>query len=138
MYIHRIFTEVHKYKVCSLYFVPILGNPISDYHYSELTIQRTNREHSGNYSCVASNAQPAFVLVHIFKGEYYRIYSHEIQMILPSYIFMVCVCLFLDSFARSAKEIFTTLCYNVSAEMLETTTQRTHCIELRGGKINVC
>lgn len=43
--------------------------PISDYHYSELTIQRTNREHSGNYTCVPSNAQPAFVLVHIFKGE---------------------------------------------------------------------
>lgn len=46
-------------------------HPISDYHYSELTILRTNRENSGNYSCVASNAQPAFVLVHIFKGKYY-------------------------------------------------------------------
>lgn len=49
----------------------LFEKPISDYHYSELTIQRTNREHSGNYTCVPSNAQPAFVLVHIFKGEYY-------------------------------------------------------------------
>lgn len=71
----------------------LFGKPISDYHYSELTIQRTNRENSGNYSCVPSNAIPAFVLVHIFKGKYHIHYSflsfaHEIQMILPSYIFM--------------------------------------------------
>ncbi|XP_068146298.1 uncharacterized protein dpr13 isoform X2 [Drosophila tropicalis] len=40
-----------------------------DFQSSELTIQRTRREHSGNFTCVASNAQPASVLVHIFKGD---------------------------------------------------------------------
>ncbi|XP_055326653.1 uncharacterized protein LOC129580343 [Sitodiplosis mosellana] len=49
----------------------------ADYHYSELTIQRTNREHSGNYTCVPSNAQPAFVLVHIFKGDNPAAMYHE-------------------------------------------------------------
>ncbi|XP_046809989.1 zwei Ig domain protein zig-8-like [Lucilia cuprina] len=38
-----------------------------DFQSSELTISRTRREHSGNYTCVASNTQPASVLVHIFK-----------------------------------------------------------------------
>ncbi|XP_012154852.1 ras guanine nucleotide exchange factor V [Ceratitis capitata] len=38
-----------------------------DFQSSELTIQRTRREHSGNFTCVASNTQPASVLVHIFK-----------------------------------------------------------------------
>lgn len=129
-------------------------HPISDYHYSELTILRTNRENSGNYSCVASNAQPAFVLVHIFKGKYYidiytkcsnttqwielnrikcgiRIHashthvhtnfllvslfrSHEIQMILPSYIFMVCFAIFLLDF-RQKRKIFSYL-YNMPLE----------------------
>lgn len=42
---------------------------IADFQSSELTIQRTRREHSGNFTCVASNTQPASVLVHIFKGE---------------------------------------------------------------------
>ncbi|XP_031626478.1 uncharacterized protein LOC116342847 [Contarinia nasturtii] len=49
----------------------------ADYHYSELTIERTNREHSGNYTCVPSNAQPAFVLVHIFKGDNPAAMYHE-------------------------------------------------------------
>ncbi|XP_037924960.1 uncharacterized protein LOC119660463 isoform X3 [Hermetia illucens] len=42
---------------------------VVDFQSSELTISRTRREHSGNYTCVASNAQPASVLVHIFKGD---------------------------------------------------------------------
>ncbi|XP_070140770.1 uncharacterized protein dpr13 isoform X2 [Drosophila kikkawai] len=41
-----------------------------DFQSSELTIQRTRREHSGNFTCVASNTQPASVLVHIFKGDH--------------------------------------------------------------------
>ncbi|KAL9915207.1 defective proboscis extension response 13 isoform 2-T3 [Glossina fuscipes fuscipes] len=40
-----------------------------DFQSSELMISRTRREHSGNYTCVASNTQPASVLVHIFKGD---------------------------------------------------------------------
>ncbi|XP_030385447.1 uncharacterized protein LOC115632412 [Scaptodrosophila lebanonensis] len=40
-----------------------------DFQSSELTILRTRREHSGNFTCVASNTQPASVLVHIFKGD---------------------------------------------------------------------
>lgn len=44
--------------------------PILDFHYSELTITHTKKQHSGNYSCVPSNVHPAFVLVHIFKGEF--------------------------------------------------------------------
>ncbi|XP_055706783.1 uncharacterized protein LOC129803927 [Phlebotomus papatasi] len=40
-----------------------------DYNYSELTIMRATKQHSGNYSCVPSNAQPASVTVHIFKGD---------------------------------------------------------------------
>lgn len=44
----------------------------ADFQSSELTIQRTRREHSGNFTCVASNTQPASVLVHIFKGEFER------------------------------------------------------------------
>ncbi|XP_055379824.1 myosin-G heavy chain [Condylostylus longicornis] len=41
----------------------------ADFQSSELVIQRTRREHSGNFTCLASNAQPASVLVHIFKGD---------------------------------------------------------------------
>uniref|UniRef100_A0A1B0C875 Putative secreted protein n=1 Tax=Lutzomyia longipalpis TaxID=7200 RepID=A0A1B0C875_LUTLO len=41
----------------------------SDYNYSELTIMRATKQHSGNYSCVPSNSQPASVMVHIFKGD---------------------------------------------------------------------
>ncbi|XP_037941092.1 uncharacterized protein LOC119674041 [Teleopsis dalmanni] len=40
-----------------------------DFQSSELTILRTRREHSGNFTCVASNTQPASILVHIFKGD---------------------------------------------------------------------
>lgn len=40
-----------------------------DFHYSELTILHTTKNHSGNYTCVPSNSQPASVVVHIFKGE---------------------------------------------------------------------
>lgn len=35
---------------------------------SELSINEAILEHSGNYTCVPSNAEPASVLVHIFKG----------------------------------------------------------------------
>jgi hypothetical protein len=41
----------------------------TDFHYSELTILHTTKNHSGNYTCVPSNSQPASVVVHIFKGE---------------------------------------------------------------------
>ncbi|XP_061391856.1 uncharacterized protein LOC133327307 [Musca vetustissima] len=41
----------------------------SDFQSSELVISNTRREHSGNYTCVASNTQAASVLVHIFKGD---------------------------------------------------------------------
>lgn len=41
---------------------------LTGYHFSELTILRAAKKHSGNYSCVPSNSQPASVLVHIFKG----------------------------------------------------------------------
>lgn len=62
---------INFYRFCLFFFFFFF----SDFHYSELTILRTNKEHSGNYTCVASNAQPAFVLVHIFKGKMgYRIY----------------------------------------------------------------
>lgn len=47
----------------------VLFVSLADFQSSELTIQRTRREHSGNFTCVASNTQPASVLVHIFKGE---------------------------------------------------------------------
>ncbi|CRL03708.1 CLUMA_CG016581, isoform A, partial [Clunio marinus] len=40
----------------------------ADSHYSELTILHTTKNHSGNYTCVPSNSQPASVIVHIFKG----------------------------------------------------------------------
>ncbi|XP_073811969.1 defective proboscis extension response 13 isoform X2 [Musca autumnalis] len=41
----------------------------ADFQSSELVVSNTKREHSGNYTCVASNTQPASVLVHIFKGD---------------------------------------------------------------------
>uniref|UniRef100_A0A8W7PNM0 Ig-like domain-containing protein n=1 Tax=Anopheles coluzzii TaxID=1518534 RepID=A0A8W7PNM0_ANOCL len=40
----------------------------ADFHYSELTISQASKEHSGNYTCVPSNSQPASVVVHIFKA----------------------------------------------------------------------
>ena len=42
---------------------------LTDFHYSELTILHTTKNHSGNYTCVPSNAAPASVVVHIFKGK---------------------------------------------------------------------
>lgn len=42
----------------------------ADFHYSELTILHATKNHSGNYTCVPSNSQPASVVVHIFKGEF--------------------------------------------------------------------
>ena len=46
----------------------ILNSISTDFHYSELTILHTTKNHSGNYTCVPSNSQPASVVVHIFKG----------------------------------------------------------------------
>lgn len=52
-----------------LLFVELLTFLIlTDYHYSELIINHASKEHSGNYTCVPSNSQPASVVVHIFKG----------------------------------------------------------------------
>lgn len=48
----------------------------ADFHYSELTILHATKNHSGNYSCVPSNSQPASVVVHIFKGDVAAMY-HE-------------------------------------------------------------
>ncbi|KAG5677325.1 hypothetical protein PVAND_007093 [Polypedilum vanderplanki] len=48
----------------------------ADFHYSELTILHTTKNHSGNYTCVPSNSQPASVVVHIFKGDVAAMY-HE-------------------------------------------------------------
>lgn len=54
-------------------FLPLFALKIqssrADFHYSELTILHTTKNHSGNYTCVPSNSQPASVVVHIFKGE---------------------------------------------------------------------
>lgn len=61
-----------------------------DYHYAELTILRTNREHSGNYTCVASNAQPASVIVHIFKGKG-NILENSIEQILQIHSCSLCM-----------------------------------------------
>lgn len=36
---------------------------------SWLEVPRASDRHSGNYTCEASNAQPARVLVHVFKGD---------------------------------------------------------------------
>lgn len=36
---------------------------------SWLEVPRASGRHSGNYTCVASNAQPARVFVHIFNGD---------------------------------------------------------------------
>lgn len=57
----------------------------ADFQSSELTIQRTRREHSGNFTCVASNTQPASVLVHIFKGMYEHVCKYSISDCLPAH-----------------------------------------------------
>ncbi|KFB48348.1 AGAP005028-PA-like protein [Anopheles sinensis] len=49
----------------------------TDFHYSELTITQASKEHSGNYTCVPSNSQPASVVVHIFKGDNPAAMYHE-------------------------------------------------------------
>ncbi|XP_063698189.1 uncharacterized protein LOC134829122 [Culicoides brevitarsis] len=49
----------------------------ADFHYSELTIQHANKEHSGNYTCVPQNSQPASTIVHIFKGDHPAAMYHE-------------------------------------------------------------
>ncbi|XP_038115818.1 uncharacterized protein LOC6030950 isoform X1 [Culex quinquefasciatus] len=49
----------------------------ADYHYSELIINHASKEHSGNYTCVPSNSQPASVVVHIFKGDHPAAMYHE-------------------------------------------------------------
>uniref|UniRef100_A0A182JFJ6 Ig-like domain-containing protein n=1 Tax=Anopheles atroparvus TaxID=41427 RepID=A0A182JFJ6_ANOAO len=49
----------------------------ADFHYSELTINQASKEHSGNYTCVPSNSQPASVVVHIFKGDNPAAMYHE-------------------------------------------------------------
>uniref|UniRef100_A0A182SE97 Ig-like domain-containing protein n=1 Tax=Anopheles maculatus TaxID=74869 RepID=A0A182SE97_9DIPT len=49
----------------------------TDFHYSELTISQASKEHSGNYTCVPSNSQPASVVVHIFKGDNPAAMYHE-------------------------------------------------------------
>ncbi|XP_062541521.1 lachesin-like [Armigeres subalbatus] len=49
----------------------------ADFHYSELTISHAGKEHSGNYTCVPSNSQPASVVVHIFKGDHPAAMYHE-------------------------------------------------------------
>lgn len=37
---------------------------------SELTVEEAQREHSGNYSCVPSNARAASIAVHVINGQY--------------------------------------------------------------------
>lgn len=49
----------------------------ADFHYSELSINHAGKEHSGNYTCVPSNSQPASVVVHIFKGDHPAAMYHE-------------------------------------------------------------
>ncbi|XP_053686475.1 uncharacterized protein LOC128736015 [Sabethes cyaneus] len=49
----------------------------ADFHYSELTINHATKDHSGNYTCVPSNSQPASVVVHIFKGDHPAAMYHE-------------------------------------------------------------
>ena len=41
----------------------------SDEHTSVLLVTRADRHHSGNYTCLPSNAKPASILVHILNGE---------------------------------------------------------------------
>ena len=43
----------------------------NDEHTSVLLVAKASRMHSGNYTCVPSNAKPASILVHILTGENY-------------------------------------------------------------------
>ncbi|KOX69265.1 Hemicentin-2 [Melipona quadrifasciata] len=45
---------------------------------SWLEVPRASNRHSGNYTCEASNAQPARVLVHVFKGDNPAAMQHSI------------------------------------------------------------
>ncbi|XP_077270990.1 lachesin isoform X3 [Temnothorax americanus] len=45
---------------------------------SWLEVPRASDRHSGNYTCEASNAQPARVLVHVFKGDNPAAMQHSI------------------------------------------------------------
>ncbi|XP_076285666.1 lachesin [Lasioglossum baleicum] len=45
---------------------------------SFLEVPRASDRHSGNYTCEASNAQPARVLVHVFKGDNPAAMQHSI------------------------------------------------------------
>ena len=42
----------------------------SDEHTSVLLVTKATRQHSGNYTCLPSNAKPASILVHILNGEF--------------------------------------------------------------------
>ncbi|KAL7646868.1 UNVERIFIED_CONTAM: hypothetical protein RMT77_002125 [Armadillidium vulgare] len=48
----------------------------SDEHTSVLLVAKATRKHSGNYTCVPSNAKPASILVHILTGEYPAAMQH--------------------------------------------------------------
>lgn len=43
---------------------------------SILSITNAATRHSGNYSCVPSNAQPASTYVHILNGKYFLFYKY--------------------------------------------------------------
>ncbi|CAK9812706.1 Zwei Ig domain protein zig-8 [Anthophora plagiata] len=45
---------------------------------SWLEVPRASDRHSGNYTCVTNNAQPASVLVHVFKGDNPAAMQHSI------------------------------------------------------------
>lgn len=45
---------------------------------SWLEVPHASDRHSGNYTCEASNAQPARVLVHVFKGDNPAAMQHSI------------------------------------------------------------
>ncbi|XP_066582813.1 uncharacterized protein [Prorops nasuta] len=51
---------------------------------SWLEVQRASDRHSGNYTCEASNAQPARVLVHIFNGDNPAAMQHSLASSAPS------------------------------------------------------
>jgi len=57
---------------------------------SWLEVPKASDRHSGNYTCEASNAQPARVLVHIFKGDNPAAMQHSVA---SSPSMMVCTTL---------------------------------------------
>lgn len=58
---------------------------------SWLEVPRASDRHSGNYTCEASNAQPARVLVHVFKGDNPAAMQHSMA---SSPSVMACTALF--------------------------------------------